>query len=291
MKIIASLLTATFLFWFSSCQKNGLEDEPPLTPPVVPPVLPVDSTSHDSVIVLSKLVVFDNSSSLSDTGYVYELSFDTLKRVIAANYFDHASGMPVFDGEEKYFYNGNDTLPYKNVYVRPATSGAITDYYFYDNAQRLVQDSVISDQGVSNIFNFHYFEDKITTDKKEGSYDTAFLDASQNVIRTETYQDYDNYHFTTTFTYDTHPNPFNLLNIRSTNFPIPNELADNYTIVSKNNPLSLEVYNHKQPQYNFGFTYSYEYNAEGLPVTVTTFHNGEAEVFERAVFVYKKLLR
>jgi hypothetical protein len=279
------LMTAFFLGCISlfSCQKD--ED---INPPVDPP-----SVTGDSIYLDKIFDIFDDGTG-PDTS-ISVIRYDNRKRVISMD--DSTSGVA---GPSFYTlsYNGIDTLPSRSVFIDgpigTPDQGTTTTFYTYDTQGRRTRDSVMEAFTYNSvpvlrkrIITYSYAPGKryaqtYITDPTVGAdifprRDTAYLDATGNVLSNKEYSDEGaGYVLRTTslFTYDNHPSPFSR---------IPDEPLF-YELEGHNNKLTQDQND------TFGNTHyenTYTYNAiTGLPVFVNSISGGVAE---KVVFTYKAL--
>ncbi len=291
-------ITAIFVCAFaSSCQKDFENNPVPVIPPIItPPII----TPHDSVTRLSKLVFFDFRVSLTDTSGYAEYIYDSLQRVTAINYYGNDNGSPLLSEVYTYYYTGRDSLAYKmtDKDLDPVYGYSDTTFYFYDNLQRLIKDSVVFSSGIE-VNEYEYSATKITGLQRLVysadplntivNTDTGFIGNTGDVIKTNSLTlTTDNY--ITSFTYDDKPNPFYQLNIRSTYNPIPGFnffLEDFYN--QKNNAVLVTDENQLFPGEIESNIFTYTYNSMGFPASVdVTYSFGQTDDY-RIVFVYKKI--
>jgi hypothetical protein len=241
-------LVAVILFCLSACKKDNIDSLDP-QPPVI--------TSADSVY-LSKVYLYDTYSNFIDTGGRRYYLYDNLKRVINiidTGYEAGATMPPITYSKTQYFYNGNDTLPYKKITISKIVSIAnvskdtATSFYTFNQNAQLISDSTI------NSFDGYYFPSNVLvkTIKKtvqsltyvgnkiyglqqlsylqnlngssqNQSYtrrDTVSKDGLGNIISASYKKIYPNpafgpdYHYAT-FTYDNKYSPFYKINIQKT---------------------------------------------------------------------------
>lgn len=279
MKITLPLIAVLFTcFIFASCKKEPADPTPP-QPPL-----------RDSVTLLSRIAYVDVSSSPTDTMGYRDFVYDSLRRVTSINLSPvDLSPYEIFT----YYYMGNDTLAWKKTDIDNDLVIGYTEtyFYYYDNQQRLIKDSVVYDS-IVEVHNYTYSNSMITMkgrifDPYDPSYifnerDTGFKGNSGDIIQTNSYYDSDSTkHF---LAYDTHPNPFFPLNIRSTYNPIPGYnffLEDLY--FQKNNVTTIHA-----PFNSSLEIYTYTYNAEGYPSSVSIHFEDVPQDDYKMVFFYKK---
>ena len=228
--------TALSLVFFCSCQKE-------LSPDASAPVNTFTTTADSNY--LSKQTFVQRHPVAIDTGATY-YHFDSQKRVISISFRDLGStNLPVRHDTTNYFYHGNDTLPYKEIYVDifPSESDSTERYMTYNSVGKLVNDSIIYSSGFGSNYNrvkqigkYTYNGNKIFRESHEtilfdpggvvgliDTQDTVTLDSRGNALTLHEiqydapgsiYSDYLN-----TFTYDQNPSPYLKLNINNI-FPV-----------------------------------------------------------------------
>ncbi|MEO8404957.1 MAG: hypothetical protein ABI480_10185, partial [Chitinophagaceae bacterium] len=141
MKIFITASLLTIIGW--SCQPGHDADNDPPPPPA----------SNDSTLISRYFELDTTGSPATDTLYKISFSYDDHKRVthITENSRDVINPVFVFNTTTDYYYNGNDTLPFK-------TTSSSTDvgtlnfvtYYYYQNGI-VVSDSMITYDGVNRL--------------------------------------------------------------------------------------------------------------------------------------------
>lgn len=275
------LITAAF-----SCQKDLTDPMTPVTPPVVTP--------YDSVTLLSRIAFVEINNSPTDTITYYDFAFDSLKRVTTVRVYDVDNGVSIPAEIYTYYYNGNDTLAWKKTEIDtdPVYGYSITYYYLYDSQQRLIKDSTLYNPEVE----VHHYIYSNTMIIMAGSFtnptdptnsfnmtDTGYIGATGDPVKTNSLYGVD--YTSSTWHYDNHPNPLQLLNIRSTYhpFPIYNYFIEDFTL-QKNNVIARIDDNGSDLA-----NYAYTYTASGYPSAVDISYVNVPVDNERLVFFYKKL--
>ena len=120
--------------FFASCQREVDFDLPPDPNPAV----------NDSTLLWKYIELDTTFPTGSDTLYKTVFFYDNRKRVTGYNDYDFTIPGSTGIGIRKYFYNGNDTIPYKTIYNYQETNYIVADtiYYFYNNGL------VSSDSGI-----------------------------------------------------------------------------------------------------------------------------------------------
>lgn len=284
MKNLLPYIFVLLLFsLLNACQKN--------------PEDPNHPKEADTRLLISKLVYFDDA--LTDTSVVNIFNYDGQKRVTSINQYWYDNGFSEIANTATYYYNGLDSLPFKTESSEEG-SGIInksTDFHFYDNAQRLIRDSIISVRNTNTekyTINYTYATDKITETWKDvfsgntDYYNTGYIDIrSGNIIKVVT-NDLSGRIVTSLFTYDAHPNPINNINIRFTLRPLPsydNDAPDDGRI--SNNILTETTTGYLADGIVFNKLSTYTYNANGYPETVKFSRDNGQTYYEKTVFVYK----
>jgi hypothetical protein len=276
---------------FCSCQKEPVDPDPQ-----APPI----TTQHDSVTRLSQFIFIDTRVSAVDTTGYYSYQYDSLQRVATINMYDYTTGTPSLSAVFTFYYQGSDSLAYKKTEVSVDLTDlySYSTFYFYDNQQRLIEDSALYGADV-NVNKYKYAGTQIV---KSGSFiyasdplnpvseeDTGFIAVNGNVTTTNSLA-LDGEYYINNFIFDSHPNPFNQLNIHFTYNPMPG--FDFYLydfMLQKNNALSETEENRLFPGNISSTTYSYTYNALGLPDMVNISDDNGPTDEPRIVFRYKKI--
>lgn len=279
-----------FCVFIVSCQKgfkNPLaHSETPVTP-------------HDSVMRLSKLIFFYPTFSGNDTLSYYEYFYDSLQRVSTINI--NVKGVSSLYSVITYYYTGSDSVAYKKTSVYTDSlynSDSASYFYFYDNYQRLIKDSIILSYAVE-VDQYKYSNTMITAMKQgvdtaglNNPYweaDTGFIGPSGDVIKTNSFTNsYVSY--ITSFTYDDKTNPFIQLNIRTTYKPVPGfnfYLEDFY--LQKNNAVFINQDIPGYPGSTATSMYNYTYNTFGFPDSVNIINHLGTRSNSSIKFVYKKI--
>ncbi len=280
LPVIAVLFLCTII---TSCQKDLADPMVPVVPPIVTP--------YDSIVRLSKLIYLDPSVSPADTTGSIEFIYDSLQRVIIINGYEYFNNVSSLIDVFNYYYVGADTVAYKSDHTEVGTPYTSTVYYFYDNMQRLIKDSVIS----VNVVNTSSWTDQYIYGANTiivintNSTDTGFIGANGAIIKTVSVQPGIGHDVTTYFNYDNNPNPFYQLNIRTTYGPVPGYVNDIYgDYLLKNNLIDQTILDLLFPGSVYKDIFTYTYNASGLPETVNS-SDDTGQVYEQTVLVYKKI--
>ncbi|MEO7049456.1 MAG: hypothetical protein ABI091_29395, partial [Ferruginibacter sp.] len=228
-KIILSALLSIIILTIS-CQKeiNGFDPIPPS---------PVDSIKVLDSSYLDKVILLDENGV--DTFEIQTFNYDVNKRLvlITDTTKDRGTISPAYT---KYFYNGNDTLPYKNIYVSTFEQfDSVVTYLFYDNVGKKIADSSIELTKFPNsdttryeiVTHYNYAGNKVIGDSKsiniyngqtyvDENIDTAIIDMNGNIlniVKNRTTLGSNganiNYKLNYNYTYDGHTNPYFKLNI------------------------------------------------------------------------------
>ncbi len=299
MKFSSFLLTAfaCLTFSFVSCKKEGSAVENPNT------ITPGDSS------YLSVIYDIYKNGSVSDTDASMIYSYDASKRVIKLK---DSAWHPTFDyrtATTVYFYQGNDTLPYKStqttVWYAAKPDQVINSFYYYNTAGLRIKDSVITPSN-HYVALQQYLPGKIVSSRVDSFFsaptynyyytetrkDTAIQDVSGNVISNVSRRG-TAYVYQSTVTYDNHPSPFIKLSNSKTLALFPTGETLVMEMPQTNNRLKiLETSSlHGQTpivQYNNDLTGKYIYKANGYPaqITITDPATGEINI---VVFTYTAL--
>lgn len=273
----------------SSCQKEITEPDTPVNPPVTNP--------SDSAVVLSNLVYFDEGAADTDTSAVSVINYDSRGRVTSYVTYEYYNGVPEIIDSSHYYYNGLDSLPFKSENREAGTPYVDTYFHFYDNAQRLIRDSVISLGNATpdiSVNNYTYIAGKIIETWKDipsgniSFTDTGYIDVDGHInkVVSELYPTAQTP--TSVFTYDNHPNPLSELNIRFSYSPIPSYSYDVVDEVRLSNNILSETTTDLLFDGSVNNTlFTYTYNANGYPATIKYSEDNGQSYFQKLVFVYK----
>lgn len=284
MKNILPLIIVFFLITLvQSCQKDFVDTDSSAVPPV--------AAHNDSVTLLSKVVLLNPITS--DTDWINEVVYDSLRRVRYGKGYDYSSGNIELFSIATYYYHGTETLPFKQVIEELGNPDIDTNFYFYDNLHRLVKTAFNSLRSVE----YMYTDSTIIAVRYNNSNpsvrsygDTGFIGNTGNIIKTVSNNIGLQNPVTTYFAYDNHPNPFTLLNIYSTFDPIPDESffpEDGYQ--QKHNAISSTIKGLLTPEHVTDITFTYTYNAAGFPETEKSSRDNGQTFDDKVVFVYKRI--
>lgn len=293
MKLNLNIAGAFFLCaLITSCQKPFND----ITDPALKPVV----ATHDSVTRLSELAFIDFRNSATDTTGSSEFIYDDKQRVTTINDYDHNNGAQLLTEFYTFYYTGNDSLAYKKIFTDtdPTYGYTETTFYFYDNLQRLSKDSTIFSSGIVTnqynyssqmIINMQTFVYNSSPQNSSVNTDTGFINNTGDVTKAHSIF-FSTGNYITNFSYDDKKNPFQLLNIRSTYNPVPDDeffLEDLY--LQKNNVTFQTSEDQSAPGNSNNCNYTYSYNAINLPQSVDiTYSFGPTDDY-RIIFIYKKL--
>ncbi len=299
MKLINKQLALLLIICisFSACQKDFLIDNNIIPPGSVP-----DSN------YLDKIYFIDSTGVIKDSSSYYSYEYDNAKRVIKLNYFTHSSGSNVLLENYQYFYNGNDTLPFKRLYyffenaidyANPTLTDTTITFYFYNNSGKNLRDSISTVQHytLGGPVNFEYWKEinqyqytpngiynlntktminssfPYSTDPQL-SVDTAYTDSRGNILSYTKHLVYNNTSMPeriASFTYDNNLSPLaKLSNLRTLQvFPIGETYLE--IMQSNNNRLKafeVDVNTGGTVLFDEDLTGKYIYNANGYPLRI-----------------------
>lgn len=276
----------------TSCQKDFTVSEPETKI-----VSSLDSNYLDKIYYINN----------GDTNYMIKYFYDNLKRVIKMENINHLTATLTDIDSVLYYYNSNDTMPFKSkgIYnIRFTSSSHSIDttysYFFYLNNNR-VRDSILNYSAnpnlpyQKNIVSYNYVANKIFSKtiiynspnaSSLGyvfSLDTLILDNDKNIISAKKFFPSQGL-FNSTFTYDSHPNPFYKLSNHFALDIIP-EVSDitEEQVPSKNNLLTA---NQDYNNYILDYTGRYTYGLNGYPKEINDSYSGTVLKY---FFTYKAL--
>jgi hypothetical protein len=274
----------------TGCQKDVSSNRPST------PLAPGDTT------LLVKYSEIDSVSGQVFTGFIMKFTYDAQSR-LTENYVVFSND-PVDNANHfelvRYFYNGIDTLPYKNInYSTEGTQSSTfidTVFYFYDMGGNLISDSNLTYNGTNPLYSwknqYSYQAGYIlrTTIDTTTQTDTIYQTFQNNNLIHEKhiyYQPLNGWSLSEyNRTYDNNPNPFYIPAYYKTRVTLVNE---SYLISQKNNPLAMSgsltrlgvVYPEGTVQY------SYTYKPNGYPSMVSVVQDqGIDTLFIKGVFEY-----
>ena len=280
-----ALIALAFLFSFvSACRKESNETQ--ATP---------DPSGPSDSIYLDKIYSAEITGNTLDTFQIVAFTYDNLKRVTSmVGYSKPVGSYP--DNSYAYFYNGNDTIPFKTIRTFGYTFSLDTTitYHSFDASLRKIKDSSISTRlstnpviyrKWTNVTNYTYVSDKIfaydtkhdilPSPNSSSKKDTATIDIRNNVVSSKGYfsifgaNDYE-HQTTSNYTYDNKPNPFSILSNYKAHGVMPNGETLLLDYFPKNNVL---IQNETQWGTNRITNYAYIFNAHELPVSATLTSN------------------
>jgi hypothetical protein len=299
MKFILYLFSACFLFTISlSCQKELSRQNPDSPQNFLP-----DSN------YLDKIYSIENDGTGPDTA-VSVYTYDAAKRVVNLHTsYEPVSGTGEFE-DYKYFYNNNDTLPYKSVYIshqNPAVLNDTTTTFFQYNSQaKRIKDSVIR-QGLSSGFrhgpirDYQYsgnkiYSDRIDTIDNGTSFslvhirDTATV-LNNNVISNIHREEGSAHSVSSVITWDNMPSPFAKLSNFKTFAVVPTGETFLSEMPQDNNRLHITETGYSSGVqtyvYEENFTGGYIYKTNGYPKEINGTDGTGTTI--KIIFVYKTL--
>lgn len=274
-----------------SCQKEKTQDRQTENPIG-------DSTT------LSMYVDLDTTAiSGLDTVEVQKYTYDNSKRLSKSYYIEYTDGIPEGLYLTDFFYNANDTLPFKVIetyYELPGGNAHNPDigYYFYNNG-KLASDSVShgNDPSVYYVNSYTYNNNTITSTNVYASTPPIISVYKHYMTKTNgnTTSQLDSSFVNGVFSgspevilsasYDTKHNPFYNLVSSIDNIPSDIYSLETYSedmIVEKNNPVEINS--------GFHIKYVYEYNHNDYPSVARVYDiEGPTEFWYKRVFFYTKL--
>lgn len=230
---------------------------------------------------------------IDDEVWTSSFTYDDQNRCTAINstYIDSSSpGMFPVPDLYRFYYNGNDALPYK---ITDTSDGRDMNWYvFYDGQKRVTRDSIVYLLSAKlYITRYAYSGNRLVANTSfthstgtDTWIDTLESDGTNYLRRSSDYA-YANFFPQIKATYDNHPGAFSNLNVAQVMIDGVTQLGDFYQR-SKNNPITAEYSTRTSPD-KFFYTIAYAYDADGYPTSSTwTIAIGTAKETER--FEYKK---
>lgn len=277
-KISASLLLLSAII--ISCQKEM--DENALLNPV---------NNFGDSSYLETMYEIDSIAGVNDTLGIWRYEYDNLRRVTVLTEFSNSNG--AFDGKAvyRYFYAGNDTLPFKQIYYsynyvnntwQPGDSLSIL--YFYDSQGRNLKDSAINydntgtasgrivntyQYSAQNIYMKEFYYDGVNPVALNTRKDTSINDGNGNLLFSKLYYVDSNgddiLEYTSQFTYDNKPSPFKKLSNFRTLVVTPFGETFFYEMQGTNNRLRANEVHNTGNSYTEDLTGKYSYLPNGYP--------------------------
>ncbi|GAB4092696.1 hypothetical protein [Flaviaesturariibacter terrae] len=175
------------------------------------------STAGDSTL-LKQFVILQNGmphgyGDLGDTLFLERFSYDSQRRIVQYDRYDSLYTGPWV--HDRYYYQGNDSLPYKVTRREHYSDGGgvvlDTMFYRYDAAGRLIYDSLCSDHDI--IGGSVSIRQQAMTITQSGAFvtlqndiqDTYEFTAANGLLSQQ--RDTGNFYPAHRFQYDDHPNP------------------------------------------------------------------------------------
>ncbi len=240
--------------------------------------------------LLSRFTSFDTTVSPADTGFIYDFSYDSLKRNTVINYVAFSSGTHREESTDSFFYNGSSRFPYKAVSYSIDYSGMNPFYYYREYFLTYQNGRLITDSTEFETIHYFYFADTIVqqTIRYSGAeiiFDTVRVEYNNygNIVHQSdtpsTGGGYD-YHYV----YDTHPNPFyrTQLNLHRVFNSVETFIMES---IAMNNLLYVEQY---YDWYHYEALYEYQYGENGFPSQVWALSPNDGQVLGKAVFIYTR---
>lgn len=282
MRVLVKLLgfSAVVAMLMISCQKEfTIEDGPD---PVDPPV-PVNDSNY-----LDKITIYDSSFGNYNVIRVIAYKYDVQRRVTSIIDSSEDNGLKPQKHWE-YYYNGNDTIPYKSKYYRYGTaSDTEIVYHYYDANLRRVKDSIIQISGGSQdetITTYTYTGNNIYSLHQNFSgvpyTDTTHIDSRGNIIYSVREFGGDEF----IYEFDNHPSPFvRLSNFRALTLYLYGEEFYDYFLLrnAANYTKCIERYSTDEQQYVSDYTY----RSDGYPVRKRTVEIGFTD-YEVEIYTYR----
>lgn len=298
------ILTYTCLLWIITVFADACKKESGSNASITNPV------NED---YLSRIYFTSNDGSGEVLEGTKTYVFDNLKRVIKVidSSSTVASNTIVPYTVTEYFYQGNDTLPYRSLDISnpsvQADFDTIINYYTYNNAGLLIRDS-----GYFAIYGstswaitrsnqtFSYSGTTITgrrddtLTQPQGTFpatriDTAQTDAYGNIVHNIKHKDFED--INSSITWDTHPSPFRKLSNFRSSFQFPFGETFFYELPQNNNRLHItEITTGGMPYtYEEDLTGNYTYNAAGYPMQILEPDSSIPGAYKKITFEYKSL--
>jgi len=290
------LIFATLTAFIISCQKEiSVENETTPTP-----------TTDDSIYI-SKVIALDTSKVAPlDTVYIATYGYDNLKRVISYSYLTY-NNTGIVDSAycllATKIYNGNDTIPYKQIawFKETSSKWVDTSYYQYvTGTSTLIYDSTIErtiQPQSTDLFTFAEkysrinnslsrnianYQNNIFTNSDVFTYN--FITQNNNIVN----QQDDAWGSSNSFicTYDTKSNPFSRPGTSSYlssvffDMKIGDTDADPTFYEQKNNV--IEITNTSLPSTTH-YKFDYQYNSKNYPTEIVIQDIGSSNNFNLKV--------
>ena len=264
-------------------------------------------TGTANATILSMYIEIDTTAIAPlDTLSKMNFHYDNAKRNTGIDLFYYEDGV-VATQEYKatFFYNGNDTLPFKRIYITPflenTDPGFANDtcFFFYADSKLITDSSVHLSNSSPHamVNNYVYNNAGIIRTLTHYNYDPVFTYVQIDTIYLErlngniTKQNDTSYQSTAPannfkFDYDNHPNPFyrtqNKITFDNT-YPIYSIETFIEDIFEKNNAVEINQF---QGTSHYHTKHVYEYRANGYPKIVRYYDQNSPTSFGKALYFY-----
>ncbi|MBC7937858.1 MAG: hypothetical protein H7Y86_21130 [Rhizobacter sp.] len=300
---------------FISCQKDFIIEEEP--DPIDPPV------TTNASNYLDKIYEIDSIAGVKDTTRKFVYEYDSRKRVstLTAYIYGNNNNESIFE-KYVYYYNANDTLPFKKFHVDYEDVGeqnnillrdSTTTFYEYDIQGKNLYDSSVwlkhhlngssvESYTTIRVNRYQYAGNAVynnfttVTDDLGWNYilvgrDSTLRDANGNVLSSKRY-DINNgansLRRTATYTYDNKSSPFALLSNFRTLAVTPPGQTDYNEMQEYNNRITSYEITDDVTTYDIDLTGEFQYHANGYPYRVVA-DDDTPGYYAIYVFTYKSL--
>lgn len=287
MKYLIGLLCVT-IFFFASCQKEFTESE---TIPVIP--------AQDDSTLLSMYIELDTTEIAPlDTVLKKQYYYDNARRNIGIDFILGGTG-PDYITKSYFFYNADDTLPFKRIFITPLVPDTSEFYvnnitfYFYENSILISDSTIHGSPHNKRILANHYLYSTGRIINVYTSYDlnstsaftqrdTIYLQRINGNISNQINNLATGAKLTFEYVYDDHPNPFYKT---AESYIYPFYFLETFTeeVYEKNNAVEIN-----QLVNNFNFKCLYEYKANGYPKVVRFYDSNGLISDSKGVYFYRK---
>ena len=290
-------------FFFFSCQKEATSDN----------FSPNNNSSNNLIDsnYIDKIYQIDMTGGAYDTVGIRLYNYDNLKRV--QSMMPQSIDPTITDGiSYSYFYNNQDTLPYKTVSIETSSgiANTITHFHYWDaNGKNLQDSSIYINTGVSYyVVRSYSYGSNIIYGSQYSSFsgpvinltqiDTAITDSYGNILSSK------KYHFntisndweltsTTNYTLDAFTSPFSILTNFKTFGVFPSGETLYYELPAVNNYMNQTEVNSIEtgsPNTNT-YTYNNTYNTKNQlkQVLIHGLYSSSTPDDFKLIFTYKSL--
>lgn len=266
----------------------------------------LDILGDANTTILSKYIEFDTTAMAPfDTVSKTLFYYDNAKRNVGIDLSYYQNGqLGNYQYNSTFFYNGNDTVPFKKIVNTPFLVTTDPDFvndtcfYFYSNSL-LIKDSTIQHLATNpftEVNNYTYATGLIINNSTEyfgnpvsvyNRTDTVHLKYVNGNITSQIDSSYLSAKHDFKYVYDNHPNPFYRTQSKiAVDNRFPHYFMETFIhdIFTKNNAIEIDQFEYYM--YYHHFKNIYEYKTNGYPKIVRFFDQNDPTVFGKGIYFY-----